>query len=235
MHKRVDTNLLLSPTLNTISTTASGNVVSSTSQCSYSAVENSRLPIYASAVSMNIKEAVKLAVDETMKRYEIEDQACVTIYGMPESGHDYTDVSKLFNKMKAKVHVVKILRVGKLSNSKSSGGKTFLRLRSEAEHNVFLAMAKGLKDDTKSQSIRIVLWLACSELDKVKILRQQCQQMNDQSTAIINGNKPYVVINGRLMIRSIDDKLGKVPSAQITVTSNETCNVDSSQSKNVNG
>ena len=58
--------------------------------------------------------------------------------------------------------------------------------------------------------------------------------MNDQLTAIINGKKPYVVINDRLMIRSIDGKLDNVPSAQITVTSYEACNVDDSQSKNVN-
>ena len=132
------------------------------------------------------------------------------------------------------------MRVSKLSNSKSFGGKAFLRslkveLQSKDGRDVVQAIARGLKDDTESQSIRIAHWLVCSELDKVKTLRQQCQKMKHQSTAIINGKKPYVVLNGRLMIRSTDGKLNKVPAAQLTVTSNETCYVDSSQSKNVNG
>ena len=53
-------------------------------------------------------------------------------------------------------------------------------------------------------------------MEKIKILRQRCQDLNSKSAS---GDKPCVVISGRLMVRGQDGKLQRVIDADASQNS----------------
>ena len=51
-------------------------------------------------------------------------------------------------------------------------------------------------------------------MSNFKALRQHCQQLNESSSELISGKKQYVIINNKLMKRSIDGSLLLVNSSR---------------------
>lgn len=104
-----------------------------------------------------------------------------------------------------------------------------------ADSQFVLSQAKWLKDNPKTASIYISAVLSQDELGRLKELRRRCVDLNKDGPLDKKGRKKYVVLSGKIMYRSDEDKLlplngsNKRPGA-MKATPCEISNKDSSAS-----
>ncbi len=169
-----------------------------------SATNRPKPPSYAAIVSNDVSMAVKQAVAETFsKQRKVERiNATIAVHGLPENGKDYQDLLAVFANLGCKAKILSSARIGK-----TSGKPRLLKveLQSAAEREDLLSATKSVK--LAAPKIYITKWLPREEFVKLKQLWQKCDALNSKEADLPDGRKPFVVVSGRLMMRSADGKL----------------------------
>jgi hypothetical protein len=72
---------------------------------------------------------------------------------------------------------------------------------------MILNKAKLLREDAYFAIVYINKWLSEEEMKKVKLLRKQCDALNQAHSTSKNGRKQFVVIGRKIMQRSSNGRL----------------------------
>ena len=161
---------------------------------------------YADAMIANITGVVKSTLTDGFKEQHkvCRDSASLVIYGLNEEGQDHRYVSMLFSELNCKLSFNLCSRLGRATSSRARPLK--VEMHSVADRDKIIVAFIKLQR-THSSDLRIAKWLQKEELDKIKKLRERCCELNDKACALPNGKKPYVVISGRIRVRTQDGKL----------------------------
>ena len=165
---------------------------------------------FATVVSAgNLSKVVKSTMAESMREQKAadRDRACVAIHGFKEHGRDIGDVNELCQYIDCQVNVISVVRIGRPPTSTRRPPLLKVLLQSVADKNLFLQAAKFLKDDPSTSSIFIAPRLSPVELAKLRKTQDRCCQLNAKSPAMADDRKPFLVISGRLMQRSVSGAL----------------------------
>ena len=128
------------------------------------------------------------------------------MYGLQENGRDLYNIRRMFNALSCPSSVVSNARIGRQSGAKTRPMK--ITLSSTAEVKSLPAIAYKLKGNAIYISVYLKEWSSREEKDSVKVLRQQCTQLDkDCGTTLSSGKKRFIIINGHLMERKQDGKL----------------------------
>ena len=68
-----------------------------------------------------------------------------------------------------------------------------------------LPAAKKLKTDHAMANITVARWIPREEMEKVKLLRSRCETLNSTEMPSADGRKPYLVISGQIMKRTMTE------------------------------
>ena len=157
--------------------------------------------------------------------------------GPLETNSDLKDTYGILRKLSFTATVISSLRIiGKGTEQGTKGTKKTRPIRIELstadERDQLVA---SFQRKRKSVNVSISPWLLPSEMEKIKKLRQRCQDLNSKSAS---GDKPYVVISGRLMVRGQDGKLQRVIDTDASQNSSSSptilFNADVSPAKSMN-
>ena len=155
---------------------------------------------YAAVATKGISDAVKSAFTEVIARQKSDDRdrSAIAMYCLLETNHDLKDTYGILRKLGCTATVISHRRIGKGTEQGTKGTKKSWPLRIELstadERDQLVA---SFQRQRKSVNVSISPWLLPSEMEKIKKLRQRCQDLNSKSAS---GDKPYVVISGRLMV-----------------------------------
>ena len=179
---------------------------------------------YANTLSKNFSGTIKSAITENIqlhKKADIENSTFL-VYGSPEEGQDYTDLHDLLAFLSCPGYVVHHEKIGCISNHKPTVRPIKEVLRSANDREFILRRTYLLRRDTYCSGAYISLWLSQNELNKLKLLRHRCQDLNKASPANKKGRKPYAILSDKLMKRGGD---GKLTIASDSVASSSALNV----------
>jgi hypothetical protein len=172
---------------------------------------------YAAAAAKDIKQVVKDAVNETIKRQQSasREQATIAIYGLPEKDHDRTDFTAITTALGCNVKVISMMRIGRpveisASSSTSRPRPLKVELATCLQRDSLLSVAKQLKADKSTSKIYISQWLSKDEQATLKTTRQHCRQLNDRTPRLADGKSAFIVVNGTVKERLPDGKLRRV-------------------------
>ena len=159
---------------------------------------------YAQAVSADfVKSAVSEAIREQQK--VITEKSNVVVYGFPEEGHDDAQLHEMLDFLECRCDFTRSSRLGR---SSYQGGATArplkLELRSANDASNILSRAKHLRHDDYYGGVYINKWLSDDEMNAVKALRRQRDELNKNNK---NDSKKFVVVSGKLMQRDTDGRL----------------------------
>ena len=181
-------------------------------------------------------ESVKSAVVVSMKNMDsiTRDKSSVMFYGMPESKQDTRKVKNVLKAMSVICEPTACMRLGKKADDVRSRPLKVI-FSNTVDKNRVLGAAKSLKVHAIFKKVRVSKFLSHEEMDKLKSIRAQCKQLNDEA----NGSSKYIVINSRIMTKGIDEKLVPfVPRAPESLTVSSASNVEATttfQPKNALG
>ena len=169
-------------------------------------IENNKPMTDAGAASCNLSEAVKTAVERSFQVQRQVERNCSSfvIYNLTERSRDLADLRALMKTINCPVEICKLYRMGKASSA-GRPLRIFVSAPSDAER--VLLHAHLLNDSTNYSFIRIEQWLSREEINRVKKLRQRCKKLNGSSVKRSDGKKQFVIISGRLMTQSDNEKL----------------------------
>lgn len=169
-------------------------------------------PSYAQVVSDAVKQAVKTSI-ATQKK-EDEASTSVVIYGLDENGYDCHDLVDILKVMKCRIQIVNAARIGAANRPRNNGvyksRPLKVDLASKYDRDTLLASAYCLRQFRDCRHIRISRWLSKEEMEKIKVIRNQCANLNKESGKTSRGNLPYVVVSGYIMKRMEDGKLRRL-------------------------
>ena len=123
----------------------------------------------------------------------------MVVNGFPEDVRDYTDLLDMLAFLGCSSDVVRHESIGRISNNTPAVRPIKVVLRSACDREFILSRTNLLRGDTYYSGTYISRWLSQNDLNKVKILRHQCRDLNKASPTDKKGRKPYVVISGQLM------------------------------------
>ena len=85
-----------------------------------------------------------------------------------------------------------------------------VELQSVVERNNLLQASKFLKGHPSTAKMFIKRWLQPDELKEFKVIQKQCRELHDKSVPTKNGRKPYVIVSGKIMKRTVNGLLRPV-------------------------
>ena len=139
--------------------------------------------------------------------------ASAVLYGLPDNGHDIADVHTALKKLHYDCHINACFRLGRVSSSElrsSPPRPIMIILPSPSECNRLLDFSNMQWKNLKAAGLHIMQWLSQVDMNKLKQLRLQCNDLNTKATTLPSGKKLFVVISGRLMKHDAAGKLSLV-------------------------
>ena len=168
---------------------------------------------YAAVATKGISDAVKSAFTEVIawQKSNDRDKSAIAVFGLLETNHDLKDAYGILRKLGCTATIISHLRIGKGTEQGTKGTKQARPLRIELlTADKCDQLVASFQRQRKFVNVSISPWILPSEMEKIRKLRQRCQDLNSKSAS---SDKPYVVISGRLMVRGQDDKLNRVIDA----------------------
>jgi hypothetical protein len=171
---------------------------------------------YAHVLTKDLSEVIKSTVAESIKSQQQSNRilSSLVIHGFPEKGDDFRDVQNLLKSLNCNDNIISLCRIGRppVSSSGNTAPQVKCRplkieLRSAADCSYILSRTKLLKKDASTSNIFISQWMSRSELEKVKLLRQKCRELNKDCVPDGSGRLPFMVISGKLMMRNKNGEL----------------------------
>ena len=167
-------------------------------------------PTYASMVTKTITESVSKAVAANIRSHEAaaRDRASAVFFGVSEMKRDSQDVTDILKAVAVSCLHIAAVRLGRRDSNAPADQPRPLKVifGNATDRESVLGAAKKLKGHTLFGKVRISRFLSDDEMSKLKETRTQCKQMNEG----VEGQKPYIVINGRIMKKQPDGKLQPV-------------------------
>ena len=169
---------------------------------------------YVQALTKNITDAVKQLVSEGIlsQKKADTDSRSIIIYGKSEKGYDDAFCNKLLEYFECEGGIDRIHRLGRKTYDSSGQPiqskrpiKITLQLASDCKF--ILSNAWSLKRESQFAGISIAQFLTREQLDRIKVLRIRCDELNKNHPIDTKGRKVFVVISGKLMKRGADGKM----------------------------
>ena len=172
-------------------------------------------PTYADiAASEVVKKVISQTLAEQCKL--TLDKSTLVVYGFPEEGDDYDELLAMFECPDCHCDVIRHQRMGHAARN-NVGRPIKVELRSPRAAGFILSNIRRLKDDAYYTGVKISKWLSAEELRELKSLRQRCNKLNEVSVAGNQMQKKFVVISGKIMVRSANGKLQLYSNSSPTV------------------
>ena len=166
---------------------------------------------YAHVLSKNISDVVKNSVAESLKQQKMDDieNSSFVVFGFPEDRRDYFDLHELMEFLNCRGDIVSYSRIGRVAKLVQGRPlKVVLRLATDCEY--VLTHANLLRKNDYYSGVYLSRWLSKDEMNKLKVLRLHCEELNKTCASDVKGRKPYLIISGKLMKRESGGKLIKV-------------------------
>jgi hypothetical protein len=165
---------------------------------------NSCSPVtYAAAVSHNLSDTMKKVIVDTMNDRDraIRDNMSATFYNLPERKQDHLDVSSVLKAMSVQCVPTSCIRLGRPAASSITRPRPVkVMFNSTSDRDMVLRATKNLKASEGFKNLRVGRFRSKDEMEKEKEVRAQCKQLNDGAKVDSTGKKPYVVIDGKIMV-----------------------------------
>ena len=193
---------------------------------------------YVAVATKGISDAVKSAFTEVIARQKSDgrDRSTIAMYGLLENNHVLKDTYGILCKLGCTATLISHRRIGKGTEQGTKDTKKARPLRFElSTADERDQLVTSFQRQRKSVNVSIYPWFLPSEMEKIKKFRQRCQDLNSKSAS---GDKPYVVISGRLIVRGQDGKLQRVIGADAPQNSSSSTTIlfsaDVSPTKSMN-
>ena len=169
----------------------------------------SQPPSYASMLTKSLSDTVSKAVEKSIKARNnaARDKLSAIFYHLPEHRQDLSDVTKVLKAMSVKCISISCVRLGRPTTGSSASRPLKVIFRGTEDKEAVNRAAKQFKGYSIFGQVSVSRFLSHEELSKVKNVRNRCRQMND---ALIDGTRPYIVIDGRIMMKRSNGKLQAV-------------------------
>ena len=149
-----------------------------------------RPPAYADVVASGL---LKTAESEALKedRKAISDGCTIVVYGFPEDGSDHNDLMDMFDFLCCRCVITRQARIGHAAShdANSKCHPTKVELISSGAVDFLLVNARHLREDNFYSGANICRWLSRDELNELRLVRQQCNDLNDITPVDRKGRK----------------------------------------------
>ena len=104
----------------------------------------------------------------------------------------------MFKFLDCRCEIIKHIRIGR--TQKSVGHPLKVALKSPSDVNFVLSNAKHLRHDKYYAGVYSSKWLLREELNNIKVLRQECEDLNKANQDKVNrGRRLFITVSGRIM------------------------------------
>ena len=173
---------------------------------------------YAQVFSKKLSETVKTTVANSFnkQRRDDRDQQSIVVSGLRKSKDDLKQAKKVLNAMGYESGVVKFARLGVplLTQLMNDGCNKVNRrplkvqlLTSAVDCRYVVTHSSLLKDIPVFTKVWIDQFLSRDELNKVKILRKQCDDLNKDHLVGLDNRKLFVARSGKLLKKDNNGQL----------------------------
>ena len=168
---------------------------------------------YCEVAAKDLHKVVQTAVSASIKEQQIVDRAksSIVVYGFLEDGDDNRELRRMIDYLQCNCSILSHARIGYVANrdTKSARRPRPIKLELKSPHEVSLILnnANYLKEDEYYAGVIVSKWMSREELNNVKILRQQCSDLNKTHSADGRDRKPFFVYSGKLFERLTDRRV----------------------------
>ena len=140
-----------------------------------------------------VKTVVNQIIKEQQKVYN--DRSSIVVYGFPEENKDSQELINMFKFLDCRCEIIMHIRIGP---SQKLGGRLLkVVLKSPNDVNFVLSNAKHLKHDKYYSGVYLSKWLLREELNNIKLLRQECEDLNKANQDKVNKDRRlFIIVSG---------------------------------------
>ena len=156
---------------------------------------------------LNMNNVAKTVVNQTIKEQKKVsiNRSSIVVYGFPEENKDRQELLSMFKFLDCRCEIIRLIRISRTMESVRLPLK--LVLKSPSDVNFVLSNAKHLRQDKCYSGIYLSKWLFKEEFDNIKLLRQECEDLNKANQDKVNSRRLFVIVSGRIMQRNAYGKL----------------------------
>jgi hypothetical protein len=190
---------------------------------------SSTKPLYskiaAQAPTRNLLKDVITEVIQSRDHKAVQDTS-VVLLGVPPSKDDAKMVSDIMTAINCSSKIAKIQRLGKYTKDNSNSAAEsvaqpanrvlplLVTFQTELDRSNIIRNAKMLSSTPFSQ-VFVRKWLSKDELHSERMLREKCNKLNDLRGLNLKGQKPFIIIDGRVRERLDDGRINYRKSIDI--------------------
>ena len=190
---------------------------------------SSMKPLYskiaAQAPTRDLLKDVMTEVIQSREHKAVQDTS-VVLLGVPSSKDDAKMVSDIMAAINCSSKIVKIQRLGKYAKSNISPAAEstaqpanrvlplLVSFQTELDRFNVIRNAKVLSSTPFSQ-VFVRKWLSKDELHSERLLRDKCNKLNELKGLNSKGQKPFIIIDGRVRERLDDGRINYRKSIDI--------------------